>query len=284
MLGKNNLDVKNLITKYMPQLMTGIIIVLLALASFVQLGILTNAVKQAEFWLNLSMNFVIMLTIFSLWYAEGKLSAKREDAYIKASKIYADKIASIIEKKQLTDLGEYCDYRADKDLKELQNDLIISAGLDVDVYNKQYKDLSIDELKNLSLTARQIKYIKKNRTAKVDKVDISIFTSGKANKKGFRNLYHSEAKEQAARTAIKALTFILYALFLAIAVIEATTGNFLSAITAFFLRLVTITISLNSGLKQGYTSIMDNKRTVFAARGSFLDEFLEWAEQGKPTA
>ena len=283
MSNKNEIDIKNIITRYMPQLMTGIIIALLGLASFVQIGLLTNAIKQATFWLNFSMNFTIMITIFSLWYAEGKATAKREQVYIDSSKIYADKMQSVVKNKQLTDLGEYCEYRAKKDHKEDVNDLIISAGLDVEIYNKKYKHLSLEELATIKkLTPKQINYIKKARTTPIYTVDVSIFTSGKAKKKGFANLHHSETKEQLYRTAIKATTFLLYAVFLAIAVIDAVKGGYLSAITSFFLRLVTITMALNSGQKQGFISIMDNKRTVFTARGAFLDEFLEWVEMGKP--
>ena len=149
------IDIKN----HLGEIFTGLIVVALFSYLFVGIGIKTSL--NEEFWTIFGIGFAIMVAITSIWYPSAKAKAKLKDKNFKNQRLeYSILVDRVVKTNNFKGLREFCEYATDENKTERIKAVLAKINVDYDVYVKYSKDIKLLD-KDTQLDADQKKKLLK---------------------------------------------------------------------------------------------------------------------------
>ena len=112
------IDIKN----HLGEIFTGLIVVALFSYLFVGIGIKTSL--NEEFWTIFGIGFAIMIAITSIWYPSAKAKAKLKDKNFKNQRLeYSILVDRVVKTNNFKGLRDFCEYATNENRIERINEL-----------------------------------------------------------------------------------------------------------------------------------------------------------------
>jgi len=147
-------DIKN----YLGEIFTGLIIV--ALLSYLFVGIGIKAKFDEEFWVLFGIGFAIMIAITSIWYPTAKQKAKVKDKNFKNQRLeYSILVDRVVKTNNFKGLKSFCEDATNQNKTDNIKAVLAKINIDYDVYERCKKDLKLIEKEQLE--EKQKKKLKK---------------------------------------------------------------------------------------------------------------------------
>lgn len=255
------------------EIFTSIIILGLAVYSFVGIGLRENI--DAGFWTAFGVNFGLMILTMFIWYPEAKKRAEQNDAgYIGQRQKYGELIERITNSNNQKNLHKFCDYATEENRMFKIKQKLIKMNVDFDVYEKYLKKPSkIDEIEEL--TDKQKKSLKKliQNGVKVKKISSARIITGIKNSKAKYDITSQEQAYDTTIFSVKIVISILSSVVIAYMVFS-TNGFSWESVAQFFTWVIVIFWNTITSYQTGYKSISIKRADYYKKLKTFLEEFV----------
>lgn len=273
--------------QYLGKLATVAIILFLFFIQFVSTGWNKDAIKSAEFWTNLVINFSLAIITYTIWLYDYKVKSQHDLKYTTVVGIFTKLINQVFNQGQVAELREYADVEVDKRLERIQRSRVLATGFTVEEYDKlQLRFMSKRQLrktiningKDIKLTSRQRKLIlASQKKARIEPIDTTYLTSDISDEKAY-TLRFNEPKQIRKFIYIKAIKFMVWAVFAASIALSQKETTFLEVMAWVSMRLVAMMFAMWGGSNDGthFTTVL--KRSYFKYCIDYMVGFFAWHE------
>lgn len=261
-------DIKN----YLGEIFTGLIIVALFSYLFVGIGIKANF--DEEFWTIFGIGFAIMVAITSIWYPTAKQKAKVKDKNFKNQRLeYSILVDRVVKTNNFKGLKKFSEYATEQNKIDNIKTALAKINVDYDVFEKCKKDLKLIEKEQLDKKQK-----KALRNLILHGVHYSIVNYSKVTTaiEGIKEHYDVKSEEKKYDTRVlisKILTSILCSFGFAMIVFTGQ-GFTLGKLAQIFSWLVLIAWNICQSVSSGSKSITIHRANYYKKLRTFLEEFF----------
>jgi len=261
-------DIKN----YLGEIFTGLIIV--ALLSYLFVGIGIKAKFDEEFWVLFGIGFAIMIAITSIWYPTAKQKAKVKDKNFKNQRLeYSILVDRVVKTNNFKGLKSFCEDATNQNKTDNIKAVLAKINIDYDVYERCKKDLKLIEKEQLE--EKQKKKLKKLILYGVHYsiINYSKVTTAIDNIKEHYDVKNEEKKYDVKVLVAKILTSVLCSFGFAMIFFTGqgfTFGKLAQMVTWLVLIFWNICQSVSTGSK----SITIHRANYYKKLRTFLEEFF----------
>ena len=273
--------VSNTLKTRLSEIFTAIIILALAIYSFVGIG-MRDKIDEG-FWTAFGVSFGLMLLTMTVWYPDAKRKAQKFDAgYIAQRKRYGELIDTITTTNNQKNLHKFCDYATEQNRLFKIKQKLIKMNVDFDVYEKYLKKpQKVAEIEEL--TDKQKKKLKKliENGVKVKKISSARIITGIKSAKA---IYDTNSGEQAYTITIislKVITSIVSSTIIAYMVFSQN-GFTWESVAQFLTWVIIIFWNAFTSYQAGYKSISVKRADYYKKLKTFLEQFISSNYYNKP--
>src|SRR5574344_479829 len=268
-------DIKN----YLGEIFTGLIVV--ALISYLFVGIGIQAQFDEEFWTLFGIGFSIMIAITSIWYPTAKQKAKAKDKNFKSQRLeYSILVDKVVKTNNFKGLKGFCEFATDQNKIDKIKAQLAKINIDYDVYEKCKKDLKLIDKEQLD-----DKQKKKLKNVILYGVRYSIINYSRVTTAidNIKEHYDVRSEEQSYDRKVliaKIMTSILCSFGFAMIVFTGQ-GFTLGKLAQIFTWLCLIAWNICQAISTGTKSITIYRANYYKKLRTFLDEFFssEYADK-----
>lgn len=266
---KNKFNIKN----YVSEILT--ILIVIALISYLFVGIGIQQKFDSEFWTLFGVGFAIMIAITSIWYPNAKTKAKLKDKNYKNQQLeYSLLVDRVVKTNNFKGLKKFCEYASGQNKITKIENVLIKLNIDFDVYNKYKKDIRLIE-KDTQLSDKQKAKLKKLiiNGVKYSKVNPNKVTTAIDNIKECYDVKSQEKAYDVKTLTAKILTSVLCTFGFAMIVFTGT-GFTLGKLAQILTWLCMIAWNICQSIMTGTKSISIFRADFYKKLRTFLEEFF----------
>lgn len=263
------IDIKN----HLGEIFTGLIVVALFSYLFVGIGIKTSL--NEEFWTIFGIGFAIMIAITSIWYPSAKAKAKLKDKNFKNQRLeYSILVDRVVKTNNFKGLRDFCEYATNENRIERIKAVLAKINVDYDVYIKYEKDIKLLENDNQLDEVQKKKLMKLiSKGVKYTIINSSKVTTAIDNIKEHYDIRNEEVAYDTKTLTAKIITSILCSIGFAMIVFTGT-GFTLGKLAQIFSWLVLIAWNICQSISSGTKSITIYRANFYKKLRTFLEEFF----------
>lgn len=244
----------------------GVVILLMVVVSFVDLGAGDGAVD----WFGLIVNITLQLSVFVPYRWRQKRIVGQSDPYKENKRRYGERVEELHSQNGLADFAEFCKAKTDELKRAKQLAIVHAAGIDTDTF---------DSGKYEKLTERQRKAIEKARRVKIKPINPLCITSNSTKVKDYGVDFDDEVEDIKGIIG-KVFPMLLWAFILSFIAIDSIKYGGMAAVVMIIFRIVMCLTAMFSGIMSGDGFVV-KKDKVILRRIDFIELFHEWVGNTK---
>lgn len=274
-------EIKKVSAVSVKNITTAILIVCTLIAALVSMGEI-NLTLTGVIGLSLLcfIIFLIASLVYSTRYEASMEQAKSETDYIETVKAYEEQKEKIYSLGIITRLPELCLKYRENELKMYRSEILSDACISYEVYEKEYKNLTESELKQLNLSPQAIKCIKRARSAKGIRISAQELMSGKRSPMYFRAFaYITPETRQVFDTSLNVISRLVTTLISGAVVISIALEPSLEAVAQWAVRMLPVAFAAISGSIAGRNNIKHTAIPCYVRLTEILKTCIKWSEE-----
>lgn len=261
------------IKNYIAEMFTGIIVIALAIYSFVGIG-LKDAIDNT-FWVSFAVNLGIMILVTSVWYPSAKSKAQiKDEGYLAQRKKYGELVQKIVDTNNQKNLKIFCDYATEQNRIFKIKQALVHINVDYDVYQKYLKEpFKIKD--DQSLSKKQKKNLLKliQNGVRVKRISHSKIITGIKESKLQYDTISGETKYDVFKLTSKIFISVCSSIFMAY-IAFSLFGFTWESVAQLFTWLIMICWNIFTSYTTGYKSISIKRADYYKKLKTYLEEFV----------